>query len=71
LQEVQRGTESLKVIAFNEQNDLERPPDNRFVYRLKQKFPGTLVSVRLKRLKVDESLLRDVKIRDDHGISEN
>jgi len=40
------GGEQRKIIAFNEENDLERPPDARFVRHLPLKFPGTLVSLR-------------------------
>ncbi len=68
LREVQRGSESLKVIAFNEDNDLERPPNKRYVYRLKNYFPGTLVSIRLK---IDQDLLRNAAGGDEDGSTEN
>lgn len=54
LQEVPRGDEMLKVIAFNAENDLERPPDAEYVHRLSYSFPGTIVSIRLT---LDESYL--------------
>lgn len=34
------------VIAFNERNSLEEPPDSRFIKRLSGKFPGTVISIR-------------------------
>lgn len=40
------GGERRKIIAFNEENDLEKPPDEKFVRHLPLKFPGTLVSLR-------------------------
>lgn len=47
LQQVPWGGESLKIIAFNADNDLHRPPDRDCVYRLDHPNPGTLVSIRL------------------------
>jgi len=34
------------VIAFNAANDLRRPPDSKYVRRIKDFFPGTLVNMR-------------------------
>jgi hypothetical protein len=42
----QVGTETRKIIAFNAENSLELPPDERFVRSLPEPFPGTLVSMR-------------------------
>lgn len=35
-----------KVVAFNDKNDLDLPPDKEYVHSLKHRFPGTLVSLR-------------------------
>lgn len=35
-----------RVIAFNDENDIYRPPDPRVVRCLKKPFPGTLISLR-------------------------
>ena len=37
---------TARVIAFNKQNDLSRPPDPRTVKWLHRPFPGTLISLR-------------------------
>jgi hypothetical protein len=55
LQEVSRGHERLKVIAFNADNDLERPPERKYVRQLDHSFQGTVVSIRLT---LDASLLK-------------
>ena len=39
-------TETQSVIAFNSKNDLNLPPDEKYVYNLPFRFPGTLVSIR-------------------------
>lgn len=57
LQNVVRGDESLKVIAFNADNNLEIPPDRDYVYKLDKSFPGTVVSIRLT---LDESHLAEL-----------
>ncbi|ABF42398.1 hypothetical protein Acid345_3397 [Candidatus Koribacter versatilis Ellin345] len=36
----------LQMIAFNTSNDLEKPPDPRYVRHLKHGFPGTIISMR-------------------------
>ncbi|HXC61840.1 MAG TPA: hypothetical protein VNV63_04120, partial [Nitrospiria bacterium] len=55
------GGERRKIIAFNAENDLEKPPDERFVRHLPLKFPGTLVSLRFilhrDRLKLVQELV--------------
>jgi hypothetical protein len=48
------GGEKLKVITFNSSGTLEEPPDTRYVRRLPNSFPGTMISVRLK---LDEQYL--------------
>jgi hypothetical protein len=35
-----------KVIAFNDENSLERPPDSLYVRTLSRSFPGTLISIK-------------------------
>jgi hypothetical protein len=44
---VKRGQEELKVIAFNDDNDLHKPPDPKYVRQLRKSFPGTVISIRL------------------------
>jgi hypothetical protein len=39
-------SETQSVIAFNDQNDLNLPPDEKYVYNLPFSFPGTLLSIR-------------------------
>jgi hypothetical protein len=41
------GAEELKVIAFNEDNDIWQAPDPQYVRQLKVGFPGTVISIRL------------------------
>jgi uncharacterized protein YaiE (UPF0345 family) len=38
--------ETLSQISFNRQMDLEVPPDEKYVFRLKNFFPGTIISLR-------------------------
>ncbi len=38
--------EERRVIAFNKENDLEKPPDKDYVWTMDQAFPGTLISIR-------------------------
>ena len=38
--------EGLHFQAFNEEQDLQRPPDDRYVYDLFERFPGTVIAVR-------------------------
>lgn len=35
----------VPIIAFNEDNDLSKVPDNRYVKRTEQYFPGTMISI--------------------------
>jgi hypothetical protein len=64
LQEVQRGNEMLKVIAFNADNDLEKPPDRGYVHSLENPFPGTVVSIRLR---LDESYLARISSSEEEN----
>jgi hypothetical protein len=54
LGEIQKDGETLKIIAFNEDNDLEEAPDSNYVFRLPSHFPGTIVSIDLT---LDEAYL--------------
>lgn len=40
------GLEERKIIAFNEENDIFQPPDNRYVKRINTFFPGTVISLK-------------------------
>jgi hypothetical protein len=44
VQEAESG-EKRRIIALNEQNDLEIPPDPSCVKRLARRFPGTMISL--------------------------
>lgn len=44
--QLRENSNGTKVIAFNEENDLEMKPDPKYVHRLKAKFPGTVISIR-------------------------
>jgi hypothetical protein len=57
LQPVFRENEEFQVVAFNETNDLEEPPNHDYVYRLPTSFPGTIVSIDLT---LDEEYLHKV-----------
>jgi hypothetical protein len=46
LKTIIRDGEERKVIAFNAENDLSKPPDHRYVRTLERNFPGTLVSLK-------------------------
>lgn len=43
---IKENTDNLKIIAFNENNDLKESPDERFVRNTKNFFPGTVISIR-------------------------
>ena len=45
LQRVPSGQER-RIIAFNTENDLRKPPDAGYIRSLEQTFPGTLISMR-------------------------
>jgi hypothetical protein len=64
LQEVQHGDEMLKVIAFNADNDLEKPPNRQYVRSLGSSFPGTVVSIRLN---LDEAYLARISLSDEES----
>lgn len=36
-----------KIIAFNQDNDLKKPPDHRYVRSIENGFPGTVISIEL------------------------
>jgi hypothetical protein len=40
------GNETRQVIAFNSENDLSNKPDERYVKNLKNRFPGTIISMK-------------------------
>lgn len=44
---VRVGSEELKVIAFNDDNDIWKAPDPYYVRQLNRRFPGTVISIRL------------------------
>jgi len=48
---------SAKVIAFNPDNDLDLPPDKKFVKKLEIGFPGTLISLKFP---LEESHLDEI-----------
>lgn len=35
----------IPIIAFNEENDLSKKPDSKYVKRIDEKFPGTMISM--------------------------
>jgi hypothetical protein len=54
-----------KTIAFNSQNSLLDPPDERAVRSLDARFPGTLISLRFRMRRLDLALKRDIVIEKD------
>ena len=40
------GTGKKKIIAFNEENNIYKPPDEANVRKLEANFPGTVISLR-------------------------
>lgn len=40
------GTGNKQIIAFNEQNDIYREPDKKYVRTIKERFPGTVISLK-------------------------
>lgn len=40
------GADTKEIIAFNPENDLNLPPDRKYVSTLKNSFPGTILSLR-------------------------
>ena len=36
----------MRRLAFNESNDLHKPPDSQYIKTLPRKFPGTILSMR-------------------------
>lgn len=43
-----------KIIAFNSNNELTKAPDQKYVRTLKNRFPGTIISMELY---IDDSLV--------------
>ena len=35
-----------KVIAFNEDNDLNKPPDKKYVHTIDASFPGVIINLK-------------------------
>ena len=40
------GTGERQIIAFNKENDIYQKPDRTYVRRIKERFPGTIISLR-------------------------
>lgn len=53
------GSETRKVIAFNDKNDLNQRPDERYVRTLSNDFPGTLVSLRFQLKQTDLANIKE------------
>lgn len=54
------ASETRKVIAFNKVNNLEKPPNRKYVFTLPQEFPGTLISLRFSLRKTNlERLIQE------------
>jgi hypothetical protein len=66
LKTIIRNGEERKVIAFNDQNDLNAPPDPRYVRTLDQRFPGTLVSLKFKLRSEDLAKAAEGLREDEH-----
>jgi hypothetical protein len=58
LQPKKVGDEERKVIAFNASNDLRERPDEKYVRTLRNKFPGTLLSLRFHLRRSDLSAIK-------------
>ena len=37
--------QKIPIIAFNEENDLSKKPDSKYVKRIDENFPGTMISM--------------------------
>jgi hypothetical protein len=66
LKTIIRGGEKRKVIAFNDENDLNFPPDPLHVRTLEENFPGTLVSLKFKLRSEDLAKISEGLKEDDH-----
>ena len=40
------GNGDKQIIAFNEKNDIYREPDTKYVRTIKEKFSGTIISLK-------------------------
>ena len=45
LKKKQIGEKNIPIIAFNEENDLSKKPDEKYVKRIDEGFPGTMISM--------------------------
>lgn len=45
LKEENINGKKIPIIAFNEENDLSKKPDNKYVKRIDENFPGTIISM--------------------------
>lgn len=55
---IQENEDELKVIAFNSNNDLKMPPDNKYVKNIHNFFPGTIISIRFF---IDRQYIQELK----------
>jgi len=55
------ASETRKIVAFNRANDLEKPPNRKYVFTLPQGFPGTLISLRFSLRKANLETLMEGK----------
>lgn len=55
---IKENSENLKIIAFNENNDLKEEPDKKFVKNTKNFFPGTVISIKFF---VDRKYIEEVQ----------
>lgn len=51
----------LKVIAFNNENDIKSAPDEKYVKNIKKFFPGTVISIRFF---IDRKYIEEIKNND-------
>ncbi|MCE5222362.1 MAG: hypothetical protein LLF98_14245 [Clostridium sp.] len=63
LEDVDFGGKSRKIIAFNKENNLYKPPDRENVRILKNYFPGTVISMNFY---IDEKYIEKI-IKDDEN----
>ncbi|MCS6110974.1 hypothetical protein FDB55_01970 [Clostridium botulinum] len=63
LKDVDFNGESRKIIAFNEENNLYKPPDKNNIKIIKNRFPGTVISMKFY---VDEKYIEKL-IKEDEN----
>lgn len=56
--------DGIRIIAFNENNDIDAAPDSKYVHNIKSFFPGVIINLRFY---IDENYLE--KIIDERGCS--